>query len=454
MRLDVSTVIACSAAVLALLGASLLLSWAGSGRPRRLWWWALPFLFAVTSAALLVGDGFLVRAWQERFAVAAALLAHGFAWQAARAFDRRTNVVAPAMLAVAGWFGVDVAASALGAPAVGGVLRTLCVAAFNGLVALEFWRGRDEPLPSRRLIVALMAAFAGLSLLRAPFVPFLPAPLGLVAPEVWAVVIYNAAVVAQASATVALVVAMSRERVALANYEMALRDHLTGALNRRAFDQELLMLESERCSEAAGVAALVFDIDSFKTINDRYGHVVGDVVIVAAATAAQRSIRSRDALFRIGGEEFVCLLPGATLAQAEMVAERLRRSFASTPIRVGDDLVWATMSVGVSSTEIACAHVAEIVSFADEAMYAAKEAGRNRTIVSDRPRNRRAAGVRQLARSKVIRASPYARASSGSKPSGMAVSASVASSQTISALGASQPPSRAEDSARSPRPVP
>ncbi len=451
MRLDVPTMVACSAVVLALLGASLLLSWAGSGRPKRLWWWTLPFLFAVASAALLVGDGFLVREWQERIAVVGVLLAHGFAWQAARAFDRRSNVVGTALAIAFGWMGLDVAAQALDLPAAGGVTRTLCVATLNGLSAWEFWRGRDEALPSRRLIVSLMALFAGLSAVRAAFVPFLPAPLGLGAPEVWAVVIYNAAVVAQASATVALVVAMSRERVALANYEMALRDHLTGALNRRAFDQELLLLENERSSDAVGVAALVFDIDNFKTINDRYGHDVGDVVIVEAAAAAQRSIRARDALFRIGGEEFVCLLPGATLAQAETVAERLRRSFAETRIRVGEHVVRATLSVGVSSTELDCAHVAQIVSFADEAMYVAKGAGRNRTIVSDRPRIRRS-DLRQATRSTASRVSPYVRISSVSNPAGAMASTSAASSQTTSAPGASQPPSRAEDKARSPNP--
>jgi diguanylate cyclase (GGDEF)-like protein len=155
-------------------------------------------------------------------------------------------------------------------------------------------------------------------------------------------------------------------------------DPLTGAYNRRHMDTQLE--ERVACAGADGAdALLVIDIDHFKRINDAHGHAVGDDVLrkVVAAVASRK--RRSDLLFRLGGEEFVLLLPGATLAQAQQIAEDLRQRLAQAELLPGESV---TVSIGVSALSKGQSADAW-VQRADAALYKAKRGGRNRVVLAE-----------------------------------------------------------------------
>ncbi len=159
-------------------------------------------------------------------------------------------------------------------------------------------------------------------------------------------------------------------------------DPLTGAHNRQAMLDEL---ERERArAERAGtnLCVALVDLDHFKRINDTFGHAAGDRVLHVAAGRLLANVRPYDTVFRYGGEEFLLCLPNADLATATSICERLRGALAETPVEL-EDLHWVpvTASFGVAAFAPGTS-VRETVISADRALYAAKEAGRDRVIAA------------------------------------------------------------------------
>lgn len=160
--------------------------------------------------------------------------------------------------------------------------------------------------------------------------------------------------------------------------ESAIRDALTGALNRRYFDQRL----SEECAlsrrHGKPLACAFIDADHFKSVNDRYGHGVGDEVLKELVRRVDELKRQEDTLARYGGEEFVLLLPSTDLEGAHRLMERVRSRVAEAPILAGELAVEVTVSVGVAEFR---ERDEELVEQADKALYKAKEQGRNRVVL-------------------------------------------------------------------------
>jgi diguanylate cyclase (GGDEF)-like protein len=163
----------------------------------------------------------------------------------------------------------------------------------------------------------------------------------------------------------------------------ATHDALTGAWNRGAI-MEMLARELARSKrEGSSLGVVLADLDEFKQVNDRHGHLAGDEVLRAAAQRMSRVIRSYDFLGRYGGEEFLVLLPRCKLADAVGLAERLRRCVAALPVATTAGEVCCTVSLGVTASageEQAGAEA--ILHRADQALYQAKRLGRNRVAVS------------------------------------------------------------------------
>lgn len=168
--------------------------------------------------------------------------------------------------------------------------------------------------------------------------------------------------------------------------ELALRrasrtDVLTGWLNRRAL-HDIARREFDRCQRTGTpLFFITFDIDHFKSINDRYGHSTGDAAICHVTRLAARALRGYDALFRIGGEEFAVLVNGGTLADLQGIAQRLRELVAGTPIFAQGLALPMTVSVGLAAAQPGDTEWEEVLKRADEAMYHAKQHGRNRVSV-------------------------------------------------------------------------
>ncbi|MCF8197816.1 MAG: diguanylate cyclase [Sulfuritalea sp.] len=159
--------------------------------------------------------------------------------------------------------------------------------------------------------------------------------------------------------------------------EMAATDKLTGLLNRHAFTILIDKLIAEYRRTPQPIAMLLADIDHFKEINDRHGHVVGDQVLSAVAGHLTGGLRKSDIAVRWGGEEFLLVLRNCDHAEAYRIAENLRQKLAETPIRADGRQVPVTISIGIS--EYGGAESPDLtVNRADAALYAAKNGGRNR----------------------------------------------------------------------------
>lgn len=161
---------------------------------------------------------------------------------------------------------------------------------------------------------------------------------------------------------------------------LATTDGMTGIYNRRHF-LTLADVEWNRATRYnRPLSFLIFDIDYFKSINDRFGHQAGDEVIVHLANLAGSCKRASDVLARIGGEEFALLLPETDLSQAETMAERLRREIAAHPIVTASQPILATVSIGIATRSPEVCNVSQLMRAADQALYEAKRAGRNRVM--------------------------------------------------------------------------
>lgn len=160
-------------------------------------------------------------------------------------------------------------------------------------------------------------------------------------------------------------------------------DALTGLANRRAMDETLGALDQS----GQQYAALALDVDDFKRVNDNFGHHAGDLALKQVATVIRQCCRSEDLACRIGGEEFVLLLPQTSLEVAGDVAERIRKTIASTEI---DQIGRLTVSIGVAGRSEDTPTAQSILKCADELLYQAKEGGRNRVMAQGRERNAQA----------------------------------------------------------------
>jgi diguanylate cyclase (GGDEF)-like protein/PAS domain S-box-containing protein len=162
---------------------------------------------------------------------------------------------------------------------------------------------------------------------------------------------------------------------------LADHDPLTGLRNRRLFEHDLKLqvARSQRYGEQAAV--MMVDLDAFKSINDLYGHKVGDDTLKAIATALTRRLRETDLVARLGGDEFAVLLPHADERGTALVAEGLERVIAACSIELGDVVVHPSGSVGVAMIDQQTVSAEQALVDADRAMYAAKRARAAAAIV-------------------------------------------------------------------------
>ena len=176
--------------------------------------------------------------------------------------------------------------------------------------------------------------------------------------------------------TVFIIFMLVSERTVSVHRTAASIDPLTGMFNRRGFAEATSRMIEREANAGRPVTVMIFDIDHFKSINDRFGHPAGDEILKLFAAVVTNTLRITDLSGRIGGEEFAALLP-CSMDEALIAAERVREAFAGSGIAVDDVPVETTVSIGVAGGP-AFTELDVLLAAADTALYQAKRAGRNR----------------------------------------------------------------------------
>ena len=383
MNLDVNTLFMVTIYVEAILGLLLLFAWAQNMAIRAVAWWGFAHLIRASSVVLFGMYGSAPELITIDLANALLFTAFAISWTGARVFDGRP--VEPVYLVTGAvlWLLVcrlPVLADAIEMRA---MIASGIVTAYTWLTAYEFWRGRGEALVSRWPAIFMLFAHGALFLLRTPLVSVLPwSPTNNnIFGSVWLTVLSFEALLFTISIAFILL-AMAKERTELRHRTAAMVDPLTGIANRRAFLHEAGGIAKRHAGNPRPSAVLLVDLDHFKSINDRFGHALGDRVLEIFAATTLESLRASDLVGRIGGEEFAAVIYDTDSDKALAVAERIRDAFAKAAQEVDGRPVCATVSIGVVYCDGPVLDIAELLAQADQALYFAKENGRNRVEVA------------------------------------------------------------------------
>jgi diguanylate cyclase (GGDEF)-like protein len=379
MNLDVNTLFLVTIYVEAILGLLLLFAWVQNTSIHAVAWWGFADLVRAASIALFGTYGTAPDLISIDLANAMLFTAFALTWTGARVFDHRRPLPILLFAGAALWLVVGRLPSVAASWEMRALLSSAIVTAYTWATAYEFWRGRSEPLVSRWPAIFMLFAHGALYLLRTPFGAMQSAPPAgnTVYESVWLTVLSFEALLFTISIAFILL-AMAKERTEYRHKTAALIDPLTGISNRRAFLQDSELQLKRQASDPRPMAVMLLDLDNFKSINDRFGHAVGDRVLQLFAEAAGNCMRRTDLFGRLGGEEFAALLVDAPRDRALAVANEIRRCFTDATREVDGRPVAGTVSIGVVITYDAVLDVSALLAQADHALYRAKDNGRNR----------------------------------------------------------------------------
>ena len=378
MSLDPSTLYFIATMIAAMLGVMLLVFGKNENIP-ALKWWGTAYLLGAASVALWSLASNMLGEVVSLALNAVGFVACGMVWNASRVFHGRKPNLPGLVLGAVAWIAVVMTLP----PAASMMRMTIgagIVAVYAALTATELWTERRRAL-QRRWPTMMVPVMHG-------FVLMLPILLGNLlhphdvrfAGSIW-VTGFSVELVLYAVGTVFVIFMMVSERAVIAHKNAASMDPLTGMFNRRGFSEISSRLIEREANAGRPMTAMIFDIDHFKSINDRFGHPAGDEILKLFATVVVNTLRISDLSGRIGGEEFAALLP-CPLEEGVVAAERVREAFANSGIVVEDGPVDTTVSIGVAGGP-AGTELEVLLAAADTALYQAKRSGRNRVEAAE-----------------------------------------------------------------------
>jgi diguanylate cyclase (GGDEF)-like protein len=298
----------------------------------------------------------------------------GIVWCAARVFNGAPMWPWAPFVGAAIWIAACNVPGFVGNFSARMIVSSLIIGTFYGLAAFEFQRVRDG-LRTRVVASVVLALQSAIVLVRIPFVILDAASTTMsFADSSWfGLSALQSSIFVQVVSF--LMISLTKERVERRLRDAALTDSLTGVGNRRAFFDwtEAALARSTRTHSP--VAAILFDLDRFKDVNDRFGHPVGDAVIQAFADAARRRLRAGDFIARLGGEEFAVALPDTTGEQACRIATDINELFTEAVAAMGVSGLVGSASAGVAESR-ARPELFDLLAAADRALYEAKALGR------------------------------------------------------------------------------
>jgi diguanylate cyclase (GGDEF)-like protein len=372
---SLTTLLAIAVFTPALAGCLLLLSWLQHRSVVALGVWGSGFLMSsIATTLVVIARGIVPNFWSIVVGNALLAAAYGILWCGARKFEGKKISI---LLALAGVF-IWLVACSIGAvyarPEARAAVMAVIGIGYTLLAVRELWLGRGDGVWRWPIIMLLLGHAASIPI----HIPVAgawkhPDPADV---DLLTFMIFETAFVSICGAY--LFGGLVKDRIAARYRHASLTDPLTGVTNRRGFFRmaERLLARTRFADQPA--ALMMLDLDHFKAINDEFGHGTGDAVLIAVCRSATAQLRPNDLFGRIGGEEFVALLPNTTHQDAVRLAERLRAAVESNSHRVGVHTVRATVSVGVVTLpNDTTADLAELLGAADQALYRAKDAGRN-----------------------------------------------------------------------------
>ncbi len=378
MSLDTPTLYIVATMVAAMLGAMLLL-FGKQENIRALKWWGSAYLLGAASVGIWTVTSGTLDEVLSLALNAVGFIACGMVWNASRVFHGRKPNLPGLVLGAIAWIA---AAMTLAPPA--SMMRVTIgagiVAFYAALTATELWTERRRPLQRRWPLIVVPVMHGFVLMLPILLGSLLDPHDGKFATSVW-VTGFSVELVLYAIGTVFVIFILVSERAVIAHKNAASTDPLTGMFNRRGFAEASSRLIDREAHAGRPVTALIFDIDHFKSINDRFGHAAGDEVLKLFAVVVINTLRLSDLSGRVGGEEFAALLP-CSLEDGVIAAERVRTAFANSGIEVETGPVDTTVSIGVAGGP-AGTELEVLLAAADTALYQAKRTGRNRVEAAE-----------------------------------------------------------------------
>jgi diguanylate cyclase (GGDEF)-like protein len=380
IALDVTTLFVVAICVTGLLGLLLLFAWT-QDRVRALAWWGTAYLVGGVSVVFWSIESHISPPLPAGTANAMLFVACGMIWNAARLLHGRPVLWGALAAGATVWLTACLVPEFVHSGMARIILSSVIVSAYTFLTAAELWRERRKHHLRRWPAIFVPVAHGLVFLCPIPLAGVLPDENGIVALAGGWIAIFTLEAMLYVVGTAFIVLVLSKERSIRIHKNAASIDDLTGVLNRRGFMSGAMLLIERFEKRREPVSVMVFDLDNFKRINDRYGHAIGDETLCLFASVASINMRASDLLGRFGGEEFVAILPG-TASEAAVAAERVRAAFEAAGVMVADHLLSATVSIGVASGEPG-ADIIALIAAADRALYKAKDNGRNRVELAD-----------------------------------------------------------------------
>jgi diguanylate cyclase (GGDEF)-like protein len=378
MSFDTSTLYVVAAMITAMLGAMLVFF----GRQEKipaLKWWGSAYLIGSASVALWTIAGTRLGAPLSLALTTVAFLSCGMVWNASRVFQGRKANWPGVVLGAIFWL----ATMTTLLPSEATLRLTIgatIVAIYAALTAGELWNERRRSMQRRWPAVAVPVTHGCVLMLPILLGDLLRAHDENFAHSIW-VTVFAVELVLYAIGTVFVIFMLVSERAVAVHKTAASTDPLTGLFNRRGFSEACARVIEREAKAGRPVSVMIFDIDHFKGINDRFGHPAGDEILKLFSTVVVSNLRLSDLSGRIGGEEFAALLPCA-LEEGVLVAERIREAFEGSDIVCEEGKVDTTVSIGVAGGP-AGTELEVLLASADTALYQAKRSGRNRVEAAE-----------------------------------------------------------------------
>jgi diguanylate cyclase (GGDEF)-like protein len=382
MTLDLNTLFLVTIYVEAILGLLLLFAWTQNTQIVGVASWGFAHLMRAGSIVLFGMYGSVSQAISIDAANALLFLSYAATWTGARVFDGRKPLPMAVVAGAVIWLVLSHLPGFIEIRDLRFLIASGIVTSYTWLTAYEFWRGRGEALVSRWPAIFLFFAHGSLFLLHTPLATALPwPPTTQIFDSVWLTVL-SFETLLFTIATAFILLAMAKERTEFRHRTAAMIDPLTGIANRRSFLHDATELIKRRVASSYATAVLLMDLDHFKSINDRFGHAVGDRVLQIFAESVRESLRPSDLLGRLGGEEFAAVLDSVSRDEAVAMAERIHHDFVEASAYVDGHAVGATVSIGMVLDREAKYGLPELLAQADQALYYAKGRGRDRVEIA------------------------------------------------------------------------